>query len=136
MPTATFSLTDCKAIIRVTPRAGDPLALKDLVLSVMHPKRGEIATLTAVLINRRACGHRFHKVTAPQTEPFALLLDKKGLIKDLTKFSTTLFDPRGLIREELIDHEYHQGTGVWGREINNGLIAYIFSLNVRSWFIV
>lgn len=116
MPTQSFALANCKATIRIEPNDEHPRALKHLFMSVKYPKLGEMATLTALLINRRAYvnGPTFHQI-----------MDEEH--QELADFATTLFDKRGSIKEQLVDHEHHKGTGVWGREINNGLVVYIFA---------
>lgn len=121
MPTQSFALANCKATIRIEPNDEHPRALKHLFMSVKYPKLGEMATLTALLINRRAYvnGPTFHQI-----------MDEEH--QELADFATTLFDKRGSIKEQLVDHEHHKGTGVWGREINNGLVVYIFAVHVKE----
>lgn len=41
-----------------------------------------------------------------------------------------ILDADGRVREDIVDDEYHKGTGVWGREINNGMIMVVFEIQV------
>lgn len=51
---------------------------------------------------------------------------------ELKTFATMLFDVDGKLRQKFINHEYHRGTGAWGRELDNGMLVYIEAIRVEK----
>jgi hypothetical protein len=52
-------------------------------------------------------------------------------MQDFLQFSMTIFDTNGRIKPPIHQIKSQKGTGVWGREINNGTIAYIEEIRVH-----
>ncbi|CAL1705726.1 unnamed protein product [Somion occarium] len=63
---------------------------------------------------------------------FLQILD--GESDELHQFSQKLFDKNGFLKPELIEHDYHRGTGCWGEEVNDGLLVYIDTIEVNKNF--
>ncbi|KAJ7914865.1 hypothetical protein B0H13DRAFT_2001419 [Mycena leptocephala] len=49
---------------------------------------------------------------------------------ELFTIASTLFDKYGEVRLWLLDNEYHKGSGVWGRELNEGRLIFVFCVSV------
>ncbi|KAJ6577319.1 hypothetical protein B0H19DRAFT_1119156 [Mycena capillaripes] len=92
-----------------------PDTLQLLTLSVRHPTRGEIGSITAVRVQHR-CDGIFLEVMDVDTELFTI--------------ASNLFDKYGELRPWIIEHEYYKGSGVWGRELNQGRLVFIFCVSV------
>ncbi|KAJ6570250.1 hypothetical protein DFH09DRAFT_1154477 [Mycena vulgaris] len=90
-------------------------ALELLTLAIRHPKYKEIGSVTALRIRHR-CSGMFLEVMDIDTELFTI--------------ASTLFDKYGEIRPWLVDNEYHKGSGVWGRELNDGRLIFVFCVSV------
>ena len=43
-----------------------------------------------------------------------------------------LFDKFGRIKPELVDNVHKRGTGVWGRDLEEGKLLYITDVNVLA----
>ncbi|KAH9849666.1 hypothetical protein C2E23DRAFT_356962 [Lenzites betulinus] len=52
--------------------------------------------------------------------------------QELQEFSSALFDKFGRLQREIIDNEHLKGSGVWGRELDEGTLLYIFSVEVEG----
>lgn len=50
---------------------------------------------------------------------------------ELHQFSVKLFDKNGMVKPEIVDHEFHKGSGVWGRELNHGMMIYVDTISVK-----
>lgn len=48
--------------------------------------------------------------------------------QELSDSATTLFDEIGHLRPSFIEHKYQKGSGVWGRELDDGSLLYLPSL--------
>ncbi|KAJ7116328.1 hypothetical protein C8R44DRAFT_627744 [Mycena epipterygia] len=94
-----------------------PDTLQLLTLTIRHPKYGEIGRITAVRIQHR-CDGIFLEVMDIDTEMFTI--------------ASALFDKYGEVRPWLVDNEYHKGSGVWGRELNEGKLIFIFCVSVDA----
>ncbi|EMD30887.1 hypothetical protein CERSUDRAFT_163665 [Gelatoporia subvermispora B] len=103
------------------PDNAHPHVLSYLSLSVSHPLHLEVARLSAVQINRAHYHGGFLEVIG-------------GVSQELKDFSEALFDKHGRLKYDLINHEYLKGSGVWGREMDNGLLLYIESVMVEASF--
>ncbi|OBZ78391.1 hypothetical protein A0H81_02185 [Grifola frondosa] len=53
---------------------------------------------------------------------------------DLHAFSVNFFNSFGWLKPEFTDNEYHKGTGVWGCELDEGMIVYVLSIKVIPAF--
>ncbi|KAJ7721720.1 hypothetical protein DFH07DRAFT_760315 [Mycena maculata] len=53
---------------------------------------------------------------------------------ELFTIASTLFDKYGEIRPWLVDDEYHKGSGVWGRELNEGRLVFVISVSVKALY--
>ncbi|TRM60522.1 hypothetical protein BD626DRAFT_571594 [Schizophyllum amplum] len=96
--------------------------IKHIRLTASHPKHGVVGRLEAYKIERtyQLRGHFFE------------VLDAKS--DELADFGTKVIDNDMNVYERLVAHEYHKGTGCWGREMNDGLIMYIRAVNVGAPF--
>lgn len=95
-----------------------PDTLQLLTLSIHHPKYNEIGYITAVRIERDRCSGMFLEVMDVDEEMFAI--------------ASTLFDKYGEMRPMLVNHEYYRGSGVWGRELNDGQLVIVFGVSVDT----
>lgn len=92
-------------------------ALTYIWLTVASANRAKVATVFALSINRYALRDRFQ------------ILGERDY--ELAEFSTTLFDKFGRMKSCFIDDDYHKGSGVWGREMNDGRIMFVFHVTVE-----
>ncbi|KAI0072687.1 hypothetical protein K474DRAFT_1711372 [Panus rudis PR-1116 ss-1] len=115
----SLNLSECTISYKVRQDVEFPRVVKNVSLTVNHPKCANIATAYAYLFTRAACRGEFHYV-----------LDHE--LDELAEFSTTLFDHNGNLRSDFIEHEHHRGTGVWGREIDKGVLVYITDVTVEE----
>jgi hypothetical protein len=111
-------INDCKATFTASADDESPRVLKHIEATVKHPQHGDIASLTAVQINRNRCRGMFLEVMDEHSD-------------ELLQFGTKLFDKKGKIRPWLVQSEYHKGTGCWGFELNEGMVVYILSMDVK-----
>ncbi|KAJ7746590.1 hypothetical protein B0H16DRAFT_1320895 [Mycena metata] len=96
-----------------------PETLQLLTLSILHPKHGKLGDVTAVLVNSR-CSNLFLEVMDIDTELFTI--------------GSAIFDKYGEIRPWLVDGEYSKGSGVWGRELNDGKLFFVFCVSVEPQY--
>ncbi|KAJ7454838.1 hypothetical protein FB451DRAFT_1565231 [Mycena latifolia] len=120
--THTLVLADLEATIHAKKfmhheHRMSPNTLELLTLTIHHPKYKEIGSVTAVRVQNRCRGF-FLEVMDVDTELFTI--------------GSTLFDKYGEIRPWLVDNEYHKGSGVWGRELNNGRLFFVLCVFVDS----
>ena len=85
-----------------------------MVVQATHTKHNHIDTLTALKIDRKQLWGEFPTVMDASQE--------------LSDSATTLFDEIGHLRPSFIEHEYQKGSGVWGRELDDGSLLYLPSL--------
>lgn len=91
-------------------------------VSISHGKAGEIGHACALQIRR----HMY-----PNAHQFIESLDNDSL--DMYEFVTTVFDKSGNLRSDLMEDDYLKGTGVWGRELDNGgTLLYVKSVRVKE----
>ncbi|KAM5534767.1 hypothetical protein V8D89_011631 [Ganoderma adspersum] len=109
----------CTTDIEIDPHEEYPQALKVVVVHATHADHGRVGTLTALKINRKQLRGEFLMVMDDESQ-------------ELSDFATTLFDEIGHFRPEFIEHEYQKGSGVWGRELDDGLLLYVLSVNVQQ----
>lgn len=118
LPT-TIRLDDYKATIKLSKHHQHPSILKHIHVKVSDPQGKQIASLGALQINR-----------APIREDgdFLRVLDEDE--QELADFSLKLFDKYGDIRSLHVDDEKLKGTGCWGRELNQGILYYVFFIDI------
>jgi hypothetical protein len=90
-----------------------PDTLQLLTLAIRHPIHGKIGDITAVRVQHQCL--------------FLEVMDVDG---ELFTIASTLFDKYGEVRLWLLDNEYHKGSGVWGRELNEGRLIFVFCVSV------
>jgi hypothetical protein len=115
----TIDPAKCKFKFKSKPHYEHPRALTHISLTVTGENREKVATVSALNINRYALYDRFHQI-----------MDEDEA--ELAEFSTTLFDKFGRVQSHLIDDDYHKGSGVWGRELNDGMMVFIFHVTVEE----
>jgi len=81
----------------------------------------EIAKLSALQINRGLMA---------ENAQFLRILDEDE--EELAQFSSTLFNKFGEIRPSIVEDEKFKGTGCWGRELNEGMLCYIYYVYVAE----
>ena len=115
----TSPLDDCVILSEVEPHHEHPSVLKHIVLKAMHPQEGELGALVALQIDRRRCRGEF-----------LVIMDEES--QELCEFAVTLFDKNGRLKPEFVENEYHKGSGVWGRELDEGMLLYVLSVLVEK----
>jgi hypothetical protein len=114
----TSVLSACKVTFSVSEDYETPKVLKHIEATVNHPEHGDIASLEAVHINRNRCRGIFLEVMDEHSD-------------ELLQFGTKLFNKNGQLRPWLVESDYHKGTGCWGFELNEGMLVYIISMDVK-----
>jgi hypothetical protein len=94
-----------------------PDTLQLLTLSVRHSAHGEIGYITAIHV-RRLCYGLFLEVMDVDTELFTI--------------TSAIFDKYREIRPWLVENEYHKGSGLWGRELNEGNLMIVLCVSVDA----
>lgn len=117
-PGDQLSPAQCSIKTSNRPYPEYPNVLKDIKFSAIHPEHGEVGSLRAWVIDKPAC-----------RDDFIEIMD--GLSKEMADFALKLFDKYGKLRPELVENEYHKGSGCWGRELNDGIIIYVVSVRVE-----
>jgi hypothetical protein len=102
----------------VEPHFGRSRFISRVDLAVIDRKRTQIARGYGMIINRSRMGDAFHQI-----------MDEDDA--ETASFSLTIFDKFGRIKSRLVDDEYHKGSGVWGRELNEGMIIFIYEIEVE-----
>lgn len=119
MTTDTFSLDQCSVKFKLKPHFEHPRALKHVSVKAVHPLHGQIGSLEALQINRKRCRGEFFSIMDAESQ-------------EMYEFATTIFNDSSALRTELLDHEYHKGSGVWGREMDKGMLLYVLSVRVKD----
>ena len=114
----TSIINDCKVTFTALADDESPAVLKNIEATVNHPQHGDIASLQAIQINRHRCRGMFLEAMDENSD-------------ELLQFGTKLFDKKGQMRPWLVESEYHKGTGCWGFELNEGMLVYIMSIEVK-----
>ncbi|KAM5534768.1 hypothetical protein V8D89_011632, partial [Ganoderma adspersum] len=102
-----------------------PDELKHVFVKVLHATDGEVGRLESLQI-KRCC--------RPGEVCIFEILDNEG--PEIAQFARTLFEVgeggfgHGHFRTDLITHEYLRGTGVWGRELDSGILLYVETVRV------
>ncbi|KAI0701641.1 hypothetical protein C8Q76DRAFT_825149 [Earliella scabrosa] len=109
----TSPLDDCVILSEVEPHHEHPSVLKQIVLKAMHPQDGELGALVALQIDRRRCRGEF-----------LVIMDEES--QELCEFAN------GRLKSEFVENEYHKGSGVWGRELDEGMLLYVLSVLVEK----
>ncbi|KAI0365992.1 hypothetical protein BV20DRAFT_982236 [Pilatotrama ljubarskyi] len=114
-----FSLEQCQ--VNLTTEAHDeyPRVLKNVYVDAMYPEEGRIGSLVALQIDREKCRGAFLEIMDEESQ-------------ELSDFALTLFDKFGRLKPELVENEHLKGTGVWGRELDQGAILYVLSVDVQE----
>lgn len=114
-----FSHQQCSFKAAITPHTDHPHILQYVCLKAIHPTRGVVGEIRALQIHRNRCEGDLHEI-----------MDEES--RELIAFASTLFDKYGRLREELIKNECLKGTGVWWRELDEGILLYIFNVTVKE----
>ncbi|RPD65375.1 hypothetical protein L226DRAFT_480019 [Lentinus tigrinus ALCF2SS1-7] len=114
-----LALNQCHVKFEAEPHYEYPRVLKHVNVEAIHPVLGRVGSLQALQINRKRCRGEF-----------IIVMDEES--QELCDFALALFDENGCFRPELVEHEYHKGTGVWGRELDNGMLLYVLSVRVNN----
>ncbi|KAI0076447.1 hypothetical protein K474DRAFT_1662972 [Panus rudis PR-1116 ss-1] len=111
----TLNIDECDMRISVFRHSDDVITQFDL--TVEHPDEGEVGSMTMHVIDRSRCRGSFLRVMERYSE-------------ELHVFSQTFFDKNGVLRPEFTENEFHKGSGVWGRELDEGQLVFIESIDV------
>ncbi|PIL27414.1 hypothetical protein GSI_10562 [Ganoderma sinense ZZ0214-1] len=109
----------CTVDIKVEPHDEHPQAMKFVIVHATHSDHGGVGSLTALKINRRQL-----------RGDFIMVMDDES--QELSDFATTLFDDMGHLKPEFMEHEHQKGSGVWGHELDSGVLLYILSVDVQQ----
>ncbi|KAJ7677371.1 hypothetical protein B0H17DRAFT_1079548 [Mycena rosella] len=117
----TLVLADLKATIRAEKfmeyeHRMQPDTLELLTLTVQHPTFKEIGSVTALRVRHRCYG---------------IFLEVMDIDTELFTIGSAIFDKYGEIRPWLVDNEYHKGSGVWGRELNEGRLIFVICVSLK-----
>ena len=101
-----------------------PDELKHVFVEVFHATDGEVGRLQALQI-KRCC--------RPSGACIFEILDDEG--PEIGRFARTLFEVEDgfghtHLRPEFITHEHLKGTGVWGRELDHGILLYVETVRI------
>ncbi|CDO74398.1 hypothetical protein BN946_scf184392.g9 [Trametes cinnabarina] len=107
---STLTVEQCKLEVTEEVLEEYPRILKHIHLDAVHPTRGAIRSLTALRIDRDAFRGNFFDVLDDESD-------------ELPTFATSLFDSFGRLKPELVENDYLKGTGVWGHELDQGLLS-------------
>lgn len=116
-PDGQFSIAQCSIKNSSKSDSEFPDTLKHLALRAIHPVHGEVGLINAKIINKPVCQDGFLEIMDAASQ-------------ELTDFALALFDKYGKLRTELVENEYHRGSGCWGRELDDGIIVYVVSVQV------
>lgn len=108
----------CKATLKTKKHHEYPVALRSITVKVTHPQLGEIADLEALLIDRSEL---------PPGDFIGIMDDEHD---DLQKLALGVFDADARVQDRILHDDHHKGTGCWGQELNDGRIAYIYTVRV------
>ncbi len=124
----TSSLDQYSVKFSGVPHLEYPDELKHILVKVVQSTDREVGRLEALQI-KRCCG------PAGTDEACIFeILDDEG--PELARFARTLFEVEdetfghGHLRSELVNHEYLRGTGVWGRELDRGMLIYVQNVRI------
>ncbi|KAF7297896.1 Ankyrin repeat family protein [Mycena chlorophos] len=98
-----------------------PRHIQDITLTAKHPQHGEVASLFAWRLVRPLFGDRFLQI-----------LDEDH--QEMHDFSSSLFDKYGKALPYIIEPGFRSGSGVWGQELNDGLLFYVMMVSVPEKF--
>ena len=112
---AQFSLDACD--VRIT--AGRPDFVRHFNFSASHNQQSNVAFIDAISVDRR------HICVC---ENFYIHMNEEA--KPLRDLAFRLFDKFGRLRPEFVENERKRGTGVWGRELDEGVLLYVTSVRV------
>ncbi|PCH42308.1 hypothetical protein WOLCODRAFT_143973 [Wolfiporia cocos MD-104 SS10] len=115
-----LNLDDCKARFEEEAHWRYRKIMKRIRVNVLHPVHGKIASMSLLQIKRFQSRER---------EDFLQMLDEDE--DELANFSRTLFDKFGNVRPWLVEDEIFKGTGCWGTELNEGILYYLYYVDVR-----
>nr|GAT49088.1 ankyrin repeat family protein [Mycena chlorophos] len=98
-----------------------PRHIQEITLTAKHPQHGEVASLFAWRLVRPLFGDRFLQI-----------LDEDH--QEMHDFSSSLFDKYGKALPYIIEPGFRSGSGVWGQELNEGLLFYVMMVSVPEKF--
>ncbi|KAI9677493.1 MAG: hypothetical protein M1817_006447 [Caeruleum heppii] len=79
----------------------------------------QVGTANARIINRRVIRREFYE-------------NMEAASEDAATAASDLFDRWGCLKQVLIDHPFKKGSGVWGRELDNGSFLLIEEILVQE----
>jgi hypothetical protein len=103
--------------IEVEPHYEYPRALAFIHATATRHGHGKLASVSALRIDRAVLNDELH--TALEAEHH-----------ELAEFATAVLGADGMVRPWLITPGYRAGSGVWGSELNEGRILFIFDVRV------
>ncbi|KAJ7072821.1 ankyrin repeat family protein [Mycena amicta] len=98
-----------------------PRAMQNISVTIKHPQHKTVASMSALRIVPTLCHGQFLQ-----------MLDEEE--DELHEFSIQLFNKYGNIQPHLVEPGYRSGSGCWGREMDNGMLLYVFWLSVNETF--
>nr|GAT49092.1 ankyrin repeat family protein [Mycena chlorophos] len=107
--------------IESEPHYEYPRAMQNISLTANHPEHGKVASLSAWRIVRARLGDRFYEILDEDSD-------------ELHQFSTALFDKYGNVLPHIVEPGHRSGSGVWGRELNRGMLLYVMMVYVQEKF--
>ncbi|OBZ78418.1 hypothetical protein A0H81_02167 [Grifola frondosa] len=116
-----FAIDHCTVNFQVDDDCEHPGALKNIDVEVRHPEHGQIALLSSLKIDRSKCFGQFLQIMDDHSQ-------------ELHEFSVKLFNKYGKLKPDHVDHEYHKGSGCWGRELDDGMLIYVVDVEVNPSF--
>lgn len=120
MTASNIKLDECDVHIDTEPHYAHPSFQTAINLTILHSTHGEIASMNALGIDRQR---------SLQGGQFLQLMDEDE--QELADFSQVLFDKFGFLKKYLIQNPHLRGTGVWGHEMDDGGLIYIYAINVN-----
>lgn len=118
----TISLQECKAKVEIhNDDEHDFMStVRPFTLEVTHmPTHKQVGHIEGSIINRNRSRGRFLAVLDEESD-------------ELHKVSQGLFDKNGMVKASVVGSEFHKGLGVWGRELDQGLLVYVGSVRVNT----
>ncbi|TCD68460.1 hypothetical protein EIP91_010746 [Steccherinum ochraceum] len=127
MPSAPSHIRASECSVLVTSRPSPRREMEGILqeLKVIAKARDhQVGSMTCYAVNRGLCRQRLGTYGL---ETVLKGQDNPGAYFDVW---STLFDKYGFVKEELVDHDYHKGTGCWGRELDKGTFIYVLDVQV------
>ncbi|KAI0059550.1 hypothetical protein BV25DRAFT_1860133 [Artomyces pyxidatus] len=123
-PLSSFSVEQCSFSFQRRAHKKYPAGILIITVSAIHPIHGQVASMKAWSIDRRADGCWGH-----------CIID--GLEEDDRAMGDSffyLFDKFGHLRPWFISDDWQKGLGIWGSELNSGVLVYVALPEVKNMF--